>query len=515
MFRKNILITLFIVFAIISSTACALEYTSYIFSKANLIFFAYEDNTTLEIYNADGSVVLDWQEQPVLINNGDPMDKGEHFELTAPDYLDSDTVYKVTGSKRFAVLTGDPVSSGISGYYAMDANGLGTAKEFYTYVPERVVIYPGYENQQFIVFGYEDNTSVTVQQDTYNNGTYQDVSSFTLNKGQHWSNLSLSQKYVHVIADKPVSALTCFDQGYFVPSANGRWSGKEFYTYVSNIGDPCWPEDLTVIAYKNYTSVTITDSDTNDLIWSGTLDNGEPHVVSYPDGADKYITITSDKTVTVSVQPWKSITSNYLQGVFIPDISGTEEGRMGSYIIGSALDDSDWGDAYLNILSHTDNTTVDVYNSEYDSKVAHYLLDRGEMVDAKPGNGLWKIVSDGHISAYSGWGTYTAEFAPLAFAFYVGSSLVKTDDVNDCVSPDDKITYTIDYNMADYSDPCVYIVDELPDEVDYYSSNPIGVYDVNEHTVTWSLGAKGPNDTGTVQVTVHVNQKAPPGGEII
>ncbi|MBN1795680.1 MAG: isopeptide-forming domain-containing fimbrial protein, partial [Sedimentisphaerales bacterium] len=93
--------------------------------------------------------------------------------------------------------------------------------------------------------------------------------------------------------------------------------------------------------------------------------------------------------------------------------------------------------------------------------------------------------------------------------------ITKTDNIIDCVSPDDEITYTIDYNMADYSDPCVYIVDELPDEVDYYSSDPVGTYNPNEHTVTWSLGAKGPNDTGTVQVTVHVNQKAPPGGEII
>ena len=49
----------------------------------------------------------------------------------------------------------------------MDANGLGTCKELYTYVP--VFYNPGYLGHQlFIVFAYQDNTQVTVQQDIGN-----------------------------------------------------------------------------------------------------------------------------------------------------------------------------------------------------------------------------------------------------------------------------------------------------------------------------------------------------------
>jgi hypothetical protein len=48
----------------------------------------------------------------------------------------------------------------------MDANGLGTCKELYTYVPAS---YPEYFGHQlFIVFAYQDNTQVTVQQDIGN-----------------------------------------------------------------------------------------------------------------------------------------------------------------------------------------------------------------------------------------------------------------------------------------------------------------------------------------------------------
>jgi hypothetical protein len=174
-----------------------------------------------------------------LVNGGNPLQKGQHAIL---DWQVSQGIYRVVGSKKFAVLTGDPAveGRGVSGYYAMDANGLGTCKELYTYVP--VLYDPHYVGHQFfIVFAYQDNTQVTVQQDI-GNGDYQDVNTFTLDKGKHWANSELYNEYLHIIADKPVSALTCHDQSYFAPSANGRWSGTEFYTYLSGIVD--WPADF-------------------------------------------------------------------------------------------------------------------------------------------------------------------------------------------------------------------------------------------------------------------------------
>lgn len=396
----QLIITSLIFTISLAGTSEALEYNSYIFTTEDIIFFSYEDGTQLEIYDTAGLLI--WPYGPPVI-----LDKGEHRLIQSGIYQG---VYKVTGSNKFAVLMGDPVTSGVSGYYAMDADGLGTSTEFYTYVPQES--YWVGERQLFIVFGYEPNTVVTVQAEDVT-GVYQDVATFTLDKGQHWADPNLDNKYIHITADKPVSTLTCYDQGYFVPSANGKWSGTEFYTYVSDAGYqllPPWQKDLTVIAYHDDTSVTIEDSDTQELIWSGTLNSGHPCVVSYPQAADEYLTITSDKTVTVSVQPWKSFTSNYAQGVFIPERGGTGVGRMGRDIIGSCLD---YG--YLYVLAHTDNTHVDLYNSETGSYEGGCTLDRGQYQDFKPRNGLWRIVCHGYVSAYSGYSTHTAEFAPLAF----------------------------------------------------------------------------------------------------
>jgi hypothetical protein len=311
----------------------SLAYSSYLFTTEDIVLFSYEDGTRFEVYDSGGNPI------PLDPNT---LDKGEHAYVDA-----SQGVYIVAGSNKFAALTGDATTKGISGYYAMDADGRGASREFYTYVPEL------YSYCKFIIFAYENSTRVTIQQEV-TNGVYEDITTFTLDKGEHYANLSPSAKYLHIIANKPVSALTCYDQSYFVPSANGRWSGTEFYTYVSDIKG--WGEDLTVIAYDSNTSVIIKDSDDSSTVWSGILNSGQAYVESYPSGANKYFTITSDKDVTVDVQPWVARTSSYYQGVFIPDKYGTGWGKD---LIGPTLDGG-----YLYILADTDNTHVDVYNSQ-------------------------------------------------------------------------------------------------------------------------------------------------------
>ena len=522
MFSKKSFIILLSIIITICGAANALEYNSYIFTTEDIIFFSYQDGTQIKIYDTEGQ--LAWPEGPDII-----LSKGQHAWA---DFENVNQVYKVCGSNKFAVLTGDPTTQGISGYYAMDANGLGTSTEFYTYVPEESDIVSGH--QLFVVFGYEPNTSVTVQAEDPN-GVYQDVDTFTLDKGQHWADPNLDNKYIHIIADKPVSALTCYDQGYFVPSANGRWSGTEFYTYVSDIGgyqeDP-WVEDLIVTAYDNDTSVTITDSnDPNIVIWSGTLNSGDSWVVSCPEDAnlDTYYTIESSKTVTVSVMPWELWpTTGYHHGVFVPDRGGTGIGRYGSDIIGSTINDG-----YLTILAYTDNTHVDLYNSENGSWVAGYALNEGKSVNANPGYGLWRIVSDRYVSAYSGFGTHTAEFAPLAFDTKPPVLALEKDDnldhndPNDWVVPGDYITYTITYGnpITDPNNPNyvgtvndVNIVDYLPVGVTYESVDPNNPFDPNynsnDHTYTWHIETLSPGDVNSVTLKVEVNKLAEPLGTI-
>jgi cell wall-associated NlpC family hydrolase len=358
------------------------NYVSHVFTVADVIFFSYVDGTMLALY--DSSETLIWN------NGGNPLNKGGHAHVAVPQ-----GVYTACGSEKFAVLTGDPITRYVLGYYAMDQNGYGVSTELYTWVPLL------YGHCSFIIFGYEDNTQVTVDE----TDTGINIATFALNKGQHWQIETLESKWLHITANHPVSALTCYDQGYLVPSSNGRWSGTEFYTYVSDIQS--WPEDLTVISYSDDTLVTIKDSNTGSLVWSGELDEGQAHVESFPSGANRFFTITSSKSVTVAVQPWVAMTSNYHQGLYIGDSTGT---RLGTDLIGSTLNGG-----YLYILAYRDNTNVVVYNSRTGGFVKSYTLNDGDYVEANPGNGLWRIMSNYPVSAYSGWGQWNAEFAPVEF----------------------------------------------------------------------------------------------------
>jgi parallel beta-helix repeat protein len=98
-------------------------------------------------------------------------------------------------------------------------------------------------------------------------------------------------------------------------------------------------------------------------------------------------------------------------------------------------------------------------------------------------------------------------------------SLSKVDDVNDanCIYPwnmieENYLNYTICYDANGHAANNVTIVDQLPADVNYYSSDSNGVYDSNSHTVTWDINDLSATDSGSVHLTVKVKESAKPGG---
>ena len=156
------------------------------------------------------------------------MGKGEHVLIHIPYPEPLVGVFEVAGSNKFSVLIGDP-TYGRSGYYAMDQNGKGVSTEFYTYVPQKK---GSYGTQKFIVFAYEDGTEVTVEYADPNWIYHDVVTDFPLYDGGYWESEDLSEQYIHVTANMPVSALSCYDTGYFVPSADGTWPEMSMCAYV-------------------------------------------------------------------------------------------------------------------------------------------------------------------------------------------------------------------------------------------------------------------------------------------
>lgn len=389
-------------------------HVSSFYTLCDISIFGYEDNTNVTITDDKGKTIF----------NG-TVRKGEMLNIA----VKNKGTYRAKSDKKIAILTGDSVTSKVSGYYAMDQNGVGASKEIYTWVPAK------YSKCYFCIFAMEDNTNVKITDAKTKKIIYSGI----LNKGEHYVNKTLSGQFLHIEADKIVSALTDYDQSYYVPSINGNWSGNEFYTHVGDTGN--WTHELTVFSYEDNNDVTIINSETEEEIWSGTLNYGENHVISYPSGTDTYCTIKTSKNSTVAVQPWYQKSNSYYQGTYVADKEGV---GIGNEFLCTKLTSGS-----LIALSYYDNTRIECYklvNGEY-KFVESKILNANESYDFNSrttSNGAFLVKSSKDISLYSGYGTASAGFAPVQYGSLV-SVKNGTWDIQSCSDEDDS-AWQVSYN---------------------------------------------------------------------
>jgi len=395
-----IIFLVFFCFNFIETVRADDDYETYLYTVVDIIFFSYYDDTTFYIYN----------ETDVLLYT-DTLDDGEQFYGTTDE-----GVYKIVADKKFSVLGGDPITHNVMGYYAMDENGYGLSEKLYTYMPS------DYSTNRFIVFSYEDNTHVTITNIDTSTLFFDDV----LMEGEHFATTTQTDCFILVEADKPVSALSYDDQGYFCPSKNKLFSGTTFYTYSGNVGG--WPNSLHVYVYDNDTHVTITNTIDSTLYVDGIANATDVITVNSPYTEERYYTIIADKDVTVSVNPiGGGYTSYYHHGTYVADKSGA---CIGTDFLSYACD-HDTGSHFV-IMAFENETQVDVYNVTGDCYAFSVNISRGEIYDLENDVdwvdfGVWHIVSNNLIALYEGWGDAQGSFAPTYFGSAVFNPPVITD----------------------------------------------------------------------------------------
>lgn len=353
------------------------SYTSQTFTVSDIVTFSYANDN--QIQTPSGTYQLDRGNTQV-----DNVNRG---------------VYDIAGEGPFSTLWGDPVSSTVVGYFAESGDGSPLDTTIHTYIPS------SFDNRErFVVFGYENNTEVTIKL----SNTDEEIYSGMLDDGDYKSFKGSDvphSSFVTIESNNSVSAQTYFDMGFYVPAKNGRWSGEEFYTYVNNPGD--WTNDVVVSAFSDNTNVTIKNLETNEIIHSGTINGISHHNEPFKQGT--YIKIETNQTATVGVRPYDSWPddSRYNQGANVPSRSGSKIGT--DFIVPTLNNDYTYVSAYEN------NTQVTVINTETGQTAGSYSLSQGETVDVDPSAGLWRILSDRKISVQAGYGSATASFAPVEF----------------------------------------------------------------------------------------------------
>ena len=358
-------------------------YPTYVFTHSEIVLFGYNDDTSLTVKEVSGETIWDGK-----------LDAGEH-KVLRPDK----GVYSVVGDQPYATLTGDAIDGTVMGYYAIDEQGRGASTLFHTYQSSSANTLFGLVEMiesAFVIFAYEDGTAVTLKESGTNSVIWQG----TLNEGDAHFETEVDKLFLTVEADQPVSVLSYTDQGYYVPAKNGRFIGKQFYTWAGDAGD--WIHDLNLIAYTDDSNITVTDTQTGETLWQGVLSDGEIYVVTDVNG--RQLTINSSQDIAVSISPSVSYDNQYAHMIFAQDETGSGIGTRFLY--------PTIGNARLEIFAYEDNTSIEARDSA--GNIAYQgVLNQGESTAFDSSKTLYTITADHPVSALMDWGNQAgAEFAP-------------------------------------------------------------------------------------------------------
>ncbi|TRO53944.1 hypothetical protein E2P61_00010 [Candidatus Bathyarchaeota archaeon] len=359
-------------------------FNSFFYTPKGAILISYNSDTFFVV--KDSSDIISW--------NG-TLDKGTSKQLS----LEAG-IYSVSASKPYTLIVGDPQIERVVGYFAIDANGRGTSKDLYSYIPRPDPLYAG---NKFIVFSYEEDTNVRVTDVNDDVILWQGV----LNESQHFSqdlkNSTWQNITVHIESNKPVSALCYLDQGFIVPSSTGLFTGNLFYTFASNITNG--NNDLNVIGYHDDTEITITNTITQALIWNGTLHAGEVHSEVFSDPI--YLTVESNQSIAVTVDPYQTWPMMYQAALYVGDVEGI--------LAGKNFFTTARGGGYLRVIAYQNDTHVTIIDQKTKALVWDGMLDSMESHATSTSNTVYNVTSDKFVSVMEGYGGWSAMFAPLYY----------------------------------------------------------------------------------------------------
>ncbi len=374
----------------VTTTDFIYQTTTYTF--ADLVVFSYHDSTKIYIIDNVGTAI-----DSVVINENE-------YHVFSPGA----GIYRLEANNPFSLLVGDPITNLVLGYFAVDQSGRPMATRLNTYMPESY-----YGGEHFIVFAYEDNTEFQIEDLSTNTV----IASGILHRGEHFELNSNYNSFLGVTANRPVSALSYTDQGYYIPATNGTFSGTEFFGFSGYVGN--WPNGIIAVAYHDNTIITILNSDTGDTLAIDTLNTGEvyPHIVY----GDTYWHLMSNNPVTVCNTPYAYYGGAYYYLVRQMDESGR---GIGTNFYAPVIQ----GD--LNVFSYEDSNQVVIVNQETGDTLANVTLQKGENYYMYTYKTVLHITGTKNLSVISSYGGgYGADFMPLNYALELPDLVVTASDI--------------------------------------------------------------------------------------
>jgi len=434
-----------------NKTADFFNATVYTFNDITL--FSYFDGTAVTITDSAGL-------QVAAIN----LDANQQSTTTL-----SSGIYHLSGNQSYTTLVGDALSSAVQGFFAVDQSGRGLSTLLNTYMVNNA-----YGAEKFIVFGYSDNTSVSIR----NLDTQDLLFTGTVGRGEHIElpNVPFGT-FLQVSSDKPVSALSYGDQDYYVPSDNGTFAGNTFFGYSAYIGS--WTNSVTVSAYNDGTTGTIVNTDTGAEIAAFSLSEGQ--VFSLPINAPTYWSVVTDQKVSVSNLPFSGWSGNYFYMTRAIDESGFGVGTV-FYVstIASRIDVFSFSDSNqvritqlgdYQSFPYDSPTVVNIAGKTPDAQ-GYFSLSSNEVAtfSSTTGQFVYKVEANEPVSVLQSNGGAGADFMPLNYALNLSDLSISSDKITfspqaDIYNEGDQIQISLSlenvgFEVADNID--VYVYDGKP-----------------------------------------------------
>ncbi|MBN2360882.1 MAG: hypothetical protein JXR83_15610 [Deltaproteobacteria bacterium] len=375
------------------STAAQSMYTTYFYTAAEAVIHGYQADTKVRLISLAQKATI-WQG---VVNAGEtkliPTGSG---------------VFAFLSDKKASIFAGTPSSCTCVGYFVRDQNGSYVSDRFYAELPAST----SDADSRVLLWAWQDTgytiTDVTADKVLYSGklaaGKYLELDDAKAS--------ALSSHVLSIRGDRPALAMQVYyDEGFIVPSRDGRGVGREFLTYVGSITEG--KNDLNFIAYQVDAAVTATDLKSGEKIWSGTVKAGTIKSLTL---SKRYVRVTADREIATSVIPF----DHYPGG-------GYAEHHYGVGLEGSGIDHEFLlptpGEVW--IFSYYDNTQVSVADARTGKQVWQGKLMAGHSQGLTPGFGLYRIKSSNGTSVMGGSSACGGDYSPAAGMFRVDEEVMR------------------------------------------------------------------------------------------
>lgn len=371
-----------------------LMYTTYFYTANEAVIHGYENDTNVRI---------------ISMSRGGTIWKGKVKAGETKLIPTGKGAFSFVSDKKASILVGTPSRCAVVGYWVRDREGSFRVNRAFSQLPSMT----HFNKEKVLVWAWED-TSVQITNTTTDKTLYKGK----IKKGMFYEipAATLKNMHNHVIdvrtttGKKSVSVQVYYDEGFFVPGADGRLAGREMYTYV---GDTTTGEnDLQLFSYGSNAKVKVVDIKGEKVLFNGVVKADSVHTMTMK---NTYVKITSDREISAAVAPYKHHKGAYQEHHFGAGQEGT--GIENNFLITTPGE--------LWVFSYFDKNPVQITNMTTGKVVYNGTLNKNKPLGLHPGHGFYRVKGSKGMSVMGGSGQCGAEFSPAGKLFQLDEELFK------------------------------------------------------------------------------------------